>query len=745
MIYMIKSIINKLSLFIFFGFILIGFNSCAASSLEKKSVSVTEQWNFQEGDNPAWAAVSYNDSSWQSRDSLSGIQFSSQGNYFWVRANVVLPQNVSADDLWLGFKKFNACADVYVNGVYIGSRGKFPPATNIKIEEEKDILVPPALIKGNKFLLAIRFYLPGNALTNPDIHFDNGDQAYFQMNVKSVFNQKLFIMLAVVSLFFIIYSLLQYLVDDKNISYIYFILSVFFIALYFYDLGAQNQIFDYNIQRSLFRCCLGIGMCFLLLFLNRFFNRKHYKLMLIICITTALTLLILFMANSGKDLVIENLFLVALIVVVASIVYGFICTITAIKQGQKDVIPILIGFIVGTAIAIHDIIYQIIGKVPFMWIQGIAFFVLDLSIFIALAIRQFQSKHRVQKLAEETARQKENLRQIIENAQRLVNDSNQIAAALNDSVKLVVNASDQTQAKISDINNAIIEQTRIREETDKAVHNLTDFLNNISKEFETETEVISNTVSKTQEVIQGISTVGEGVSSAAEFTSSLSSLTSVSSQETKQLIQVMDQVQASSNEILGVVTTLDTFANKIDLLSMNASIEAAHSGIAGKGFSVIAHEIKNLANQTQQWSSKIGEIITSVINSIQESARMAKRLDSALGKINEDSIISAEKVNSASEGMKMQKQAGEIITQESQVLYQSANKMQNEVKTQSSFSAQVLGNMESLFNASCSVNAASDEIVKESEILSLEANKLRELAERTTVSAQELLKVMNQQ
>ena len=743
---MFKAILRKIFSACFLSVLVFSSVSCAAGKLERKSVKIDTAWKFKAGDNLSYALPSYDDSSWQSRNDLKKISFDEIGNYFWVRSTISVPADLSSKDLWLGFKKFNAAAEVYADGVYVGSRGKMPPAVNIKIEEEDDIHIPENCIKDGKINLAIRFYLPGNSFTNPDLHLDNGDQAFFQNTVKSQFNQKIFIMLAVALFFVIIYSLLQYLVDTRDSAYLYFILSVTFIIFYFLDLGSQNQFFSsYNFQRSITRCCLGIGMSFMILFMNRFFNRNHKKFVTVLTVFISALLFILFMANIGKDAVIDTLFLVGLVVVVGTIAYGFVCTIQAIKRGQKDVAPILIGFILGTAIAVHDIIYQVIGIVPFMWIQGLAFFVLDFSIFITLAIRQFKSKHDVKILADETAKQKENLSQIIENAKKMADESNQIAAALSESVGIVVRTSEQTQAKINDINVAIAEQTRVRTETDTAVHNLTGFLDELSREFDTETEIISKTVKQTQDVIDGITTVGEGVYTAAEFTTSLSSLTKESSEETKNLIKVMDQVQASSNEILGVVTTLDTFANKIDLLSMNASIEAAHSGVAGKGFSVIAHEIKNLASQTQQWSAKIGEIITSVIGSIEESARMAKKLDGALSKINEGSVISAQKVNSASDGMKIQKQAGDAITEDSKILYQSADKMQKEVKNQSNFSAQVLGNMEALSIASNSVNSASEEIAKEFDSLNQEAKKLNELAERTSISAQELLKLMEEE
>lgn len=733
---------------VFFGFLMTALlavsTSCSAGKLEKKSFAIGESWKLHEGDNSAWAAASLNEGDWQVRDSLASVPFKKVGNYFWVRSEVSIPSELRNEPVWLGMKKFNAAVDVYADGVYIGTRGNFPPATNIKIEKEVDFLIPESCIHNNKVQLAMRFYLPGDCLTNPDFHLDNSDMAFYQSTFKSIFNQKLFLMLGVVSVFFVFYSLMQYVVDTHDKSYLYFIVSVIFVTIYFMDLGSDSQWFSYNLQRSLCRCCLGIGMSTLIMFLNTFFKRKHYKIMLSACCVTAAALLIAFLSVTGHDSTVENLFLIGLVVVVVSIVYGFICTIQSIKQGNKEVIPILVGFALGTLIALHDIVYQIIGQIPFMWIQGIAFFVLDLGIFLTLAIRQFNSKQEAVALAIQTEKQKETLSSIIDKAQQLANDSNNIAQELSESVEAVVQASDQTQDKIREINTAIEVQNRVREETDVAVNNLINFLQNISRGFDEETRIINSTVSQTQEVIKGISQVGDGITSAAEFTSSLSKLTKEGTDDTKALITVSQQIQGSSEEILGVVTTLDNFAHKIDLLSMNASIEAAHSGEAGKGFAVIAHEIKNLARQTQQWSSKIGEIISSVMESISESSRITTKVNEALIKINEGSSLSAEKVNFAVNGVKTQQEAGSVISRESRSLYESASQMQKEVNEQSVFSGQVLENMKSLQEASTSVDTASVGISKEAQQLAVEAEKLKALAQRTSDSAIELLRLMKE-
>ena len=510
-------------------------------------------------------------------------------------------------------------------------------------------------------------------------------------------------------------------------------------------MGSENTVLNYNFQRAFSRACLPASMMFLMLFLHRFYNRAKVKLTLGIAIVTTLLFFIIYGFSLGNDIAVDNVFLISMLPTVGVIVYGFIVTVHGIKQKQYDSIPVFVGFFVGSCFALHDVVCQVMGVVPFMWTQGFAFFCVDLSVFITLAIRESNIKKEVQRLAKETQAQKDKLSNVVAKAQLMAEDSNSVAVKLNKSVDSMIESSSETQDKVADINKAISEQNRIREETATAIDNLTNFLKSISKEFENETIMIQDTTKGTQDIIDGISTVGEGISTAAQFTSSLSKLTQAGSEDMKKLMSVMKDIQDSSTEILGVASTLSTFAHKIDLLSMNASIEAAHSGEAGKGFAVIAHEIKDLASQTSQWSGKIAEIITSIIGSIDSSADLTSKVNQALLQIEDGSAKSAERVNAAWEGMKAQQNAGNAIEKDVASLATSAAHMKSEIINQDKFAASVMNNMQELCQASQAVNDASSEISAFTENLGHEALTLAKLADSTVRVARELMEIMNAQ
>ncbi len=76
-----------------------------------------------------------------------------------------------------------------------------------------------------------------------------------------------------------------------------------------------------------------------------------------------------------------------------------------------------------------------------------------------------------------------------------------------------------------------------------------------------------------------------------------------------QLVEEVNQVKDSSDRIAVFVSTIDNIASQTGLLAMNASIEAAHAGNQGKGFSVIAQEIRKLSEQTTKNAEQITDTL----------------------------------------------------------------------------------------------------------------------------------------
>ena len=82
---------------------------------------------------------------------------------------------------------------------------------------------------------------------------------------------------------------------------------------------------------------------------------------------------------------------------------------------------------------------------------------------------------------------------------------------------------------------------------------------------------------------------------------------------------VIREMGKRASEIGSIVDTINMLAERTNLLSLNASIEAARAGDAGRGFAVIAEEIRNLADRSARATSDIAAIIRGLQDAVQDA------------------------------------------------------------------------------------------------------------------------------
>ncbi len=112
-------------------------------------------------------------------------------------------------------------------------------------------------------------------------------------------------------------------------------------------------------------------------------------------------------------------------------------------------------------------------------------------------------------------------------------------------------------------------------------------------------------------------------------------VTSEAVENTRGITQLMQELQAASEDINKVVEVIFEIADQTKLLALNATIEAARAGEAGKGFAVVANEVKELAAQTNNATDEIRNRINAMQLSTKEVVGRVETINQVTANVNE--------------------------------------------------------------------------------------------------------------
>ena len=138
---------------------------------------------------------------------------------------------------------------------------------------------------------------------------------------------------------------------------------------------------------------------------------------------------------------------------------------------------------------------------------------------------------------------------------------------------------------------------------------------------------ISTTISA---ISEGARQTSDAAAEAGSYVNQAGAQLGISIENVKELSESMDHIANDSKQISTIIATIENIAFQINILSLNAAVEAARAGSAGKGFAVVADEISSLASKSDEAAKATKELIESSAATIKEGGKVMNRVSEAL-------------------------------------------------------------------------------------------------------------------
>ncbi|MBQ4531163.1 MAG: methyl-accepting chemotaxis protein [Lachnospiraceae bacterium] len=206
-----------------------------------------------------------------------------------------------------------------------------------------------------------------------------------------------------------------------------------------------------------------------------------------------------------------------------------------------------------------------------------------------------------------------NMKLLIKNVNDMSNELTAAATFVAESSSTFMQTSQDIQFAISDIESGI---NQLDVDSADCLSQMDSLSTKISTVSENTTQISKLTTATNASIHSGISSM-DVLNESAQATSQI----------TSKVITAIEQLEERSRSISHIVDAINDIAEETNLLSLNASIEAARAGEAGRGFSVVAEQIRKLADQSLNSANEINKIIEQMIAQTHDVVQTAKQAE----------------------------------------------------------------------------------------------------------------------
>jgi methyl-accepting chemotaxis protein len=375
---------------------------------------------------------------------------------------------------------------------------------------------------------------------------------------------------------------------------------------------------------------------------------------------------------------------------------------------------------------------------------------------IGLDLAAIRVSDRDHDLSEHYEEFKTAVRGTLEETARVGKSLSDFGAQLNEAAKQTGLATQQIAATIGQVALGAQEQARAATDTNEAVSGLTGVISQVRESAVETTDSVGSAARAVSSLASAISEVSEASNKVASVSSSAAEAAKHGASAVRQTVEGMTRIErtvalssrsvaelgAKGDQIGAIVETIDDIAEQTNLLALNAAIEAARAGEQGKGFAVVADEVRKLAERssraTKEIATLIGEVrtVTNAAVAAMEAGSQEVQTGSALARKSGEALSEiATSVDATTAAVSRIIGAVEAMSQASSTVVTSMDRIEQLASANSSGADQMAAQSNDVFHAVESIAAISEENSASAEQVSAGTQQMSAQANEVVQSA----------